>query len=628
MKRKIHVYKTAVIFWISAVFLFSPIACPYSPSGNSWDSLPGIIDGYVEEHLGKEVPGVAVALVRNGEIIFLKGYGYGNLEMQTPVDPRETVFEYGSINKLFVWVSVMQLYEAGLLDLREDIRSYLPEDMVTGLRMEHPVTLLDLMHHTAGFEDPMFNFAIKNPGKMGSFSESLLRFQPVQKFIPGTVSAYSNHGTALAAYVVKSISSSNYSDFQQAHIFVPSGMEKISGHPLFEDNPGVLEQKATGYTLKKDSFHEAPWIFVPKYPAGIANGTVEELARFALALTPEVPVDSPLFLYGETLETLFTRSYGEGELLTGNAHGFWEYPGAVTTLGHSGNTAGFSGLLAIYPEERTALAVLTNRAEANDFLYGLHTLVFGTVPPGVLTDEVFRSNAYEVAGSYLSSRSAYGNFLELFSHLNVLRVEALGERQLRLTLPGYEAIYVQTGENRYHISEGSAPLVKYHFTELIFEKEGEKVLRAITGSGVDLLPLDFFHSKIFIYYSAISLGISSVLLLVFPVITFLWVRRLPGPSGYYFLLLCLTGALLVVNNLVLVYRGLGMLYMYAGSLQWHILGNQVLFFFLLFFTGMMAGKLHKEKWARERIQFMVLPSLFLLNFVFLLWHWNFFVRIM
>src|SRR5574339_187316 len=99
----------------------------------------------------KHVPGAVVVVVKDGRVFFSKGYGYADLEARAPVDPETTLFRPGSVSKLFVWTSVMQLVEQGKLSLDTDVNEYL--DFAIPDTYPEPVTLKTLLTHTPGFED-------------------------------------------------------------------------------------------------------------------------------------------------------------------------------------------------------------------------------------------------------------------------------------------------------------------------------------------------------------------------------------------------------------------------------------------------------------------------------------------
>ncbi|MGI6005623.1 MAG: serine hydrolase domain-containing protein, partial [Christensenellales bacterium] len=131
-----------------------------TPSGIPYGGMEARIDGYVGQHIGKTSPGAAVVVVKDGRIIFSKGYGYADVENNLAVDPAETVFEYASVSKLFVYVTLMRLAEEGKLDLDADIRAYLPEGFLKKLRYDEPITFMHVMNHTAGFEDYLLDLIL------------------------------------------------------------------------------------------------------------------------------------------------------------------------------------------------------------------------------------------------------------------------------------------------------------------------------------------------------------------------------------------------------------------------------------------------------------------------------------
>ena len=238
------------------------------------------------------------------------------------------------MTKLTVWVSVMQLWEEGKIDLDEDIRTYLPEGFLRNLRYDKPLTMLDLMNHQSGFDEaPLYMQGDK------SLEDLLLQYQPIQSFEPGTTTAYSNYSTGLAAYIVERISRQSFVDYAHKHIFQPLGMERTAIAQDLSDNAYVQAKRkeVKGYaadgSLLGDALYE-----VGLYPVGRATGTLSDLQKFAQALLSRKTLFSRL----ETWEKLYTgTSYYPGTDIVRNAHGFWASEFAVTVLGHGGNTSGF-----------------------------------------------------------------------------------------------------------------------------------------------------------------------------------------------------------------------------------------------------------------------------------------------
>lgn len=127
-----------------------------TPSKISGEDFIAYIDSEMEKgQKEKKIVGAAVAVTKGDEIVFKKGYGYADLEEKRKVDPDTTVFEYGSVTKLFTWISLAQLSEEGKIDLEKDVKEYLPKDFEVPRSYEKPVRVIDLMNHQGGFDDYM-----------------------------------------------------------------------------------------------------------------------------------------------------------------------------------------------------------------------------------------------------------------------------------------------------------------------------------------------------------------------------------------------------------------------------------------------------------------------------------------
>ena len=110
------------------------------------------------------IPGAAVVVVKNGTVIYSKGYGYESIDKQKLVNPAKPLFRIDSVSKLFVWTSVVQQAEQGNLSLRLDVNSYLKNFQIPATYSE-PITILNLMAHTADFEDRALGVFVRNASR-------------------------------------------------------------------------------------------------------------------------------------------------------------------------------------------------------------------------------------------------------------------------------------------------------------------------------------------------------------------------------------------------------------------------------------------------------------------------------
>ena len=459
-----------------------------TPTGIAIDTLEQEVDATMAPYIGKTCPGAAVVIIKDGQIVLSKGYGYADLENKTPVDPKTTVFEWGSVSKTFVWTAVMQLKEKGLLELNAPISQYIPADMYQKLGLRYDVTMLDLMNHRAGFEDVYHDLISAEPRGATEISEALLAYVPEQIVKPGTVSAYSNYSATLAAYIVECVSGQRYVPYLHENILSPLGMNGTGLEQDLSDAPELLANKAVGYSLKEnESFAIGGSSYINMYPAGAMNGTAIDLARFATALTSD---DTLLFENQATLDEMLSTSYQDTPELSGCAHGFWEYVGETTGYGHAGNTNFFSSYMMVFPEEEFSMLVLTNMQYESKILLALSELLIGeqkVVDLPESTDALPDVAAF-AGGTYVGARNNFSAPLfGLLNTLSMLTVEKTGDQTIDLVsifIPSDRYSFVQTSPGIFTATD-SGDLAK----KLAFVLENGKTVAISDGSDTDFVPL-------------------------------------------------------------------------------------------------------------------------------------------
>lgn len=373
------------------------------PSGVPDSQIGEIIDAYIEEH--KDITaGVSIAVFRGQETLYKTGYGYANIENNLVVND-ETVYEWGSVSKLLVWVCVMQLWEQGKIDLNGDIKEYLPEGFFKKLKYNEPITMINLMNHNAGWEDAIFQMCAKDASNVLSLEDALKAIEPRQVNAPGKVCAYSNWGVALAGYIVERISGQPFYEYVQNHIFKPLDIEHSSLSPLYIDNPLVklkmLEQE--GYTSDLSPIGDGLFN-LNIYPAGSTTGTIDDFLKFAKALIPNSAGSAKLFEKSETHVEMFSPSLTfPGTDIDYNNHGFWPHEFNVKALGHGGNTIMNSAYLLVDPISGVGLVLMANQANESTYTYGLPKMVFGQM--GQMASEDEREDVSDLAGFYYSGRT-------------------------------------------------------------------------------------------------------------------------------------------------------------------------------------------------------------------------------
>src|SRR5256886_4023608 len=210
----------------------------------------------------RNIAGAVVSFVKDGQVLFAKGYGYADVEAKKPVTADQTLFRPGSISKLFTATAVMQLVEQGKLDLDRDVNEYL--DFAIPKTYSEPITLRRLLTHTAGFEETVKNLFVAHEPDLKPLRTYLVNHMPARIFPPGKIPSYSNYGFTLAGYIVERVSGEKFERYIDNHIFKPLRMNNSTfDQPL---PPGLPAQMSKGYlnAAKKPRDFE----FVQAAPAG------------------------------------------------------------------------------------------------------------------------------------------------------------------------------------------------------------------------------------------------------------------------------------------------------------------------------------------------------------------------
>jgi CubicO group peptidase (beta-lactamase class C family) len=280
----------------------------------------------------------AVLIAEDGKLLLDAAYGLADRDARTP-NTTDTQFRFGSMGKMFTAVSILQLAQAGKLDLTAPIGRYLPG--YPNRDIAEKVTVNNLLTHTGGTGNifgPEFD-AHRLELKDAKDYVALYGARP-PRFAPGARFEYSNYGFMLLGRIVETVSGQRYDDYIAGHIFKPAGMTATGNQP----ETVRLPKRATGYMTQKGQIVWAadtlPWSGTP---AGGGYSTVGDLAKFADALMAD-----------RLLDPAHTKLLTEGGF-TGADGKFWRYDfGAQTAdgrrfYGHNGGAPGMNGELRIFP---------------------------------------------------------------------------------------------------------------------------------------------------------------------------------------------------------------------------------------------------------------------------------------
>ena len=404
----------------------APAAAPRGQELTEAD-LSAFLDGLIPQQIEKaDIAGAVVSVVKDGKVLFEKGYGYSDVEKKTPVSPQDTLFRPGSISKTFTWTAVMQQVEQGKLNLDEDVNRYL--DFRIPGTFGKPTTLRDIMTHRSGFEETIKDLFVGEENDLTPITKYLPSHLPAQIFAPGTVPAYSNYATTLAADMVQRVSGQDFYDYVDEHFFKPLNMTRATfRQPL----PKSLEPfMSKGYDLGSGKPKHFEWVEVA--PAGSLSASADSMAQWMIMHLQNGRYENAQILKPETAMEMHARQQGWPAGMNAMCLGFYEQNlNGHRVISHGGDTELFHSDLFLLLDVNVGLFVSYNsggRPEHGDARGDLYLKFMDRYFPGAPTNEptlaTAKEDAQSVVGSYKSSRRFETNILSLTTMLGEAKVLA------------------------------------------------------------------------------------------------------------------------------------------------------------------------------------------------------------
>ncbi|MBA2338986.1 MAG: beta-lactamase family protein, partial [Pyrinomonadaceae bacterium] len=265
------------------------------------------------------IPGAVVAVVKDGKIIFTKGYGYADIEKKTPVVPDKTIFRIGSITKVFTAMAVMQLADRGKINLSDDVNKYL-KDIKVPSTFPQPITFANLLTHTSGLDEISPGRRTNDESKiipLGAFLKTGL----VRQTPPGEVISYSTYNAALGGYLVEQITGTPFRQYLRQNIFELLRMNRTSITAVPQE---LKPDLATGYEYAENSYKKLPFQWFHTYPASDINSTATDMARFMMANLAGGALDGKRILSERATREMQRTQFRNHPRMSGWAYGFYE----------------------------------------------------------------------------------------------------------------------------------------------------------------------------------------------------------------------------------------------------------------------------------------------------------------
>jgi CubicO group peptidase (beta-lactamase class C family) len=375
--------------------------------------LDAWLDGYMPYALkAGDIPGAVVVVVKDGQPLTMRGFGYSDLKTRAPVDPQNTLFRPGSVSKLSTWTAVMQQVQAGKINLDADVNTYL--DFKIPPYHGKPIKVRDLMTHTPGFAETAKYLILYGKKAPVSLKQALLRSIPERIYEPGTMPAYSNFGASLAGYIVERVSGEPFEQYVQRHIFAPLGMDHSSFQQPLPANLDRLMSKA----YKPGASDPQPYEVIAMSPAGALASSGADMGKFMIA---QLNNGGPL-LDPATAQLMHQNANKPYSALPGMALGFYhEDRNGLNIVGHGGDTVFFHSDLHLLLDKNVGLYISMNSVGKNggahalreELLQEFHDRYYPGPAQNLPTASTAKAHGEAMAGHYVSSRAGGFNFLRL-----------------------------------------------------------------------------------------------------------------------------------------------------------------------------------------------------------------------
>jgi CubicO group peptidase (beta-lactamase class C family) len=443
----------------------------------------GVVNSLRREH---SLAALTLAVVKDDSLWMAQGFGQSGLTGSRPVIADQSLFRIGSVSKTFIWTAVMMLVERGQLDLDADVNSYLKSVRIAEA-FGVPVTMRQLMHHRAGFEDSMRLFAVADDDPR-SLAELLSEHQPKRVYAPGLRTSYSNWGAALAAQVVEDVSGKPYGEFLQGEILDPLGMQATTWTAPGKLNAIQRQALATGYQRDSGGLEVQGYMQLGAYwPAGGIASTATDMARWMRFHLNGGELEGARLVKAETHAAMWTRGYDDRVAAADVAHGFQDRPyHGLRLLGHGGGTAAFLTQMVLVPELKLGVFLSQNGTYTRAATTELPQLIIdlvnggGDYKPALTADASDAGALAEVAGTYLQNRRVFSSFAAVMALDAGASVSVRSADVLLLQAGDESTQYRRVGQERDVFESADAD-------HIAFVREGGRVVALADGSGVHTL---------------------------------------------------------------------------------------------------------------------------------------------
>jgi CubicO group peptidase (beta-lactamase class C family) len=326
----------------------------------------GELEAFLDDFFGEQmaelhIPGAAIAIVKDGSILFTKGYGYADLDNQTPVIPDQTLFRVGSVSKTLTGTAAMQLVDRGLIQLDEDINQYLKAFQIPDTYPQ-PITLKHLLTHTSGFSQQYIGIAGRTAEDKLSLAEYVKTEMPPRVRPPGEHYSYSTYDSDLVGYIIEEITGVPLEEYMEQNLLQPLQMQDSS---FWQPLPPALDSNlAVGYEYEDGTYKTVPFLYLNTVAAGAMSATATDIAHFMLAQLQGGQYDNQRILSEDSTRAMQQQHFTDHPKLPGIGYTFHErFKNQQRILAHSAIFLGYTSLIFLIPEQNLGIFITYNLFE-------------------------------------------------------------------------------------------------------------------------------------------------------------------------------------------------------------------------------------------------------------------------
>jgi CubicO group peptidase (beta-lactamase class C family) len=435
----------------------------------------------VFSRFNNSTPGVAVGIVKEGELVYKKGFGLANMEYNIPITS-SSVFHIASISKQFTAMCIVLLAQQGKLSLEDDIRKYLPEVPDFG----ETITIRHLANHTSGLRDQWDLLVMAgwryDCGDLKTQEDvlDLVSRQKELNFKPGEMYYYSNTGFTLMAIIVQRVSGKSLREFADEHIFKPLGMNHTHFHNSMKE---IVKNRAYAYApLEDDGFR----ISIPNYETYGATSLHTTIEDFALwANNFEHKKVGGEYAYNELLRKGILNNGEEINYALGISHG--NYKG-LKTIGHSGGDAGYRSQFTMFPEYGISIIIFANgSSNAGNFANQVADILLEEHIKKEEDEKRVKKPAIALSKEELMEKEGDFKDKKFGRYISIWFDEK--ESKLKMDLWGYKSSLVPLDKSTFR-SEDEEIIIKF-----IEDEKGKSLKLEIPSANLEFvcIPVTFVH---------------------------------------------------------------------------------------------------------------------------------------